>query len=594
MDQISLIWGGVIAIYLLLAWIHLIIFLLHKGERFHLLFVLSSLFAICLAAGELYGMTTIGTSLEEYQRLLLFGHLALCGIIVSITLFIHLYFKAGRRWLVWLVVSSRLLVLLLNLLILSPYNYSKLISIKRVSILDGTFPVPVGVSSWRTFIGAINWSLFIFLSIDIFQQIWRRRGDRKGLIVSVSLIINAFLFLHSSLFGVLGYWGANSISFFTLPIYSTYFLIVALAMSFEISREVIRASRLSVKLEENELNLTLAAKAARLEVWSYDCHKGVFTVSSSVRHLLGFTPGLPISLESMLDRVDFDGKLLLAEQIRQGRISSTNLNIEAGFNRPDGTQGWFTAIGEVEYSSAGSPVTLRGVALDITARKLSEEVERQLSGMLITAHEEERTRLARELHDHLGQIVAVHSIELGLLRERPPEDSAAFAQRMEAINEQIEQISNDIRMLSHRLHPANLRRLGLVPAIRGLCREMSTTHEIAIDFRQAGQEIGAATLPDEVSLCLYRVTQEALRNAVRHSQATQVTVDLNQADGLIQLIVVDDGIGFSGDEATRSPSLGLISMRERARLVKGDFSIQSAVGCGTTITVLVPLDKLPS
>jgi signal transduction histidine kinase len=591
MDQISLIWGGVIAIYLLLAWIHLLMFLLHKGERYHLLFVSSSIFAIFLAAVEISAMKTMDDSIGNYQKFLLAGHFSLCGITGSILLFIHLYFKAGRRWLVWLVVSSRLLVLLLNLLITSPFNFVDLISIKRVSFLDGTFPVPVGVTSSRTFIGTITWLLYISFSIDVLQQIWRRKGDRKGLIVALSLLINAVLFLHATLFGVLGYWGGTSINFLALPIYSTYFLIVALAMSFEISREVIRASRLSVRLEENELSLTLAVKAARIEVWSYDYHRDEFSVSSHVRSLLGFAPDFPISLEAMQRKVDFEGKSQLIDQIRQGKMSSMSLNIEALFKRPDDSQGWFTAIGEVDCDAARSPVSLRGVALDITERKLAEKMERQLSGMLINAHEEERTRLARELHDHLAQSVALHSIELGLLSKKPPADRAMFMQRMEAIKVQVEQISSDIRILSHRLHPANLRRLGLVPAIRGLCREMSSAHEIAIDFRQAGDSISSSTVPDEISLCLYRITQEALRNVVRHSQATQVTVDLNHAEGLVQLVVVDDGIGFSVEEAVKKTSLGLISMRERARLVQGDLSIRSSVGSGTTIAFLVPLEN---
>ena len=591
MDQISLIWGGVMGIYLLLAWIHLLIFLLHKGERYHLLFVLSATFAILMAAVELGGMKTTDFSVKHFQRVLQLGHLSLCGIIISITLFIHLYFKAGRRWLVWSVVLSRLLVVVLNLIIPRPYNYEEIKSVNRVSFLDGTFPVPIGTHSWRTFIGTITWSLFLCLSIDVVQQIWRKKGDRKGLIVGLSVLINAILFLHNNLFGILSYWGATSINFFTLPIYSTYFLIVALAMSFEISREVIRASRLSRRLEENELSLTLAVEAARLEVWSYDCRRGEFTVSSSVRQLLGFAPDLPICLDAMLKKIDFDGKPLLADQIKQGNISSTSLHIEAGFILPDGSQGWFTAIGEVEYDATRSPVSLRGVALDITERKLAEEMGRHLSGMLINAHEEERTRLARELHDHLGQRVALHSIELGLISEKPPEDTALFMRRMEAIKKQVEQISNDISILSHRLHPANLRRLGLVPSIRGLCREMSLAHEIAIDFRPGSVGFSAGDVPDDLSLCLYRITQESLRNVVRHSQATQVTVDLNQAGGLIQLVVVDDGVGFSGEDAIRKPSLGLISMKERARLVNGNLSIHSSIGSGTTITLLVPLEK---
>ena len=590
MDQISLIWGGVMAIYLLLAWIHLLIFLLQRGERYQLLFVLSAAFAISMAAVELSAMKFAYT-VQQLQLILLLGHLSLCGILVSITFFLHLYFKAGRRWLAWLAVSSRLLVVIIILFIPQPYNYEQLQSIKRDPFLDGSFPVPVGTHSWRTFIGTIACILFLCFSIDVIRQVWRRKGGRKGLIVGVSVLIYAILVLHSNLFGIISYWGAGSINFFTLPIFSVYFLGVALAMSFEISREVIQAGRLTTILEKNERSLSLAVKAARIEVWSYDYRTGEFSISPKVRQFLGLAPDMPITLEMVLEKVDLDDKLLLTDQINLVKTSSASFQMESRFKYPDGSQGWVSTIGEVEYGSDGSPVSLRGVALNITERKLAEEAARNMSGMLITAHEEERTRLARELHDHLGQRIALHSIELGLISENPPEDRTVFLERMEAINKQVELISNDISMLSHRLHPANLKRLGLVPAIRGLCREMASTHELAIDFKQSCSEFGCGVISDETSLCLYRITQESLRNVVRHSQATQVSVELNQSSDWIELVVVDDGVGFNREDASWKPSLGLISMQERARLVNGKLSIQTSVGNGTTVRVMVPVDK---
>ena len=588
MDLISFLWGGIAAIYILLAWIHLLIYGLYRGERSQLFFVMGAAFAVLMAWVELRAMKT-SLSISQIKTLLLIGHFALSGIIVSIILFLHYYLKSGRRWLVLLAVSARLLTYVIALIVPEPYNYQNIELIVPTPFLDGQFSVPIGAKSWRTLVGTFSCLMFLWASIDVTYEIWRRRGFQKGMIVSFSNCIFSILILNSNLFGVVGYFGTSPANFFTLPLFSVYFLGVALAMSFEISREMIQASRLTRKLEEKERSFSLAVKAAGLDVWFYDYLNGQFWLSPFVRQLLRFPPDSTITLEMLLERVEESDRNTLREAIARVADTSDSLSVEYRVRYEDDTLHWINSIGEVDFGKDGRPLVLRGVSLDITQRKLAEDAARNLSGMLINAQEEERTRLARELHDDLGQRIAHHAIELGLIGDKPPSDPEQFRSRIDAISEQVAIISSNLSTLSHTLHPANLKRLGLVPAMRGLCRDISSAHEIAIDFRTLDSRLFGLTIPDDTALCLYRITQEALRNVIRHSQATQVTVDMSIVDNRIDLLIIDDGVGFNRVEVAWKRSLGLTSMQERTRLVGGAFSIQTGNGEGTTIHVSVPV-----
>ena len=224
-------------------------------------------------------------------------------------------------------------------------------------------------------------------------------------------------------------------------------------------------------------------------------------------------------------------------------------------------------------------------ALRVTesALRVSDRELQSLAGRLITAQEAERARIARELHDDLSQKLALLSIEL----EQFVGDGAAsdsVKMRARTASARAAEIATDVHNLSHELHPARLEMLGLAPALRGLCDEMSAGHHIEIAFERAPIP---ASIPYEVSLCLFRVAQEALRNVVKHSGARRATVTLWQADGRLALQIADSGGGFAPDSA--SDGLGLVSMRERALVVGAHFMVHSQPGRGTRVAVTVPV-----
>jgi signal transduction histidine kinase len=244
---------------------------------------------------------------------------------------------------------------------------------------------------------------------------------------------------------------------------------------------------------------------------------------------------------------------------------------------------WFAMkVVPLKRTEGGAVVTHR----EVTSEKRQDIALRDVTGRLITAQEDERRRVARELHDDLQQRLALLAIELdGMALGRPlggHEDPASHARRLWT---RTNEISSEIHRISHRLLPLKLETLGLLSAIDGYCREV-TEQGVPTVFAHSGVP---ASVPGDVALCLFRVIQEALRNVVKHSGALEARVSLIGSDGSLQLMVADGGCGFDVDTAIASGGLGLVSMRERLRLLGGDLRIQSTAGAGTRIDVSVPL-----
>jgi signal transduction histidine kinase len=221
-----------------------------------------------------------------------------------------------------------------------------------------------------------------------------------------------------------------------------------------------------------------------------------------------------------------------------------------------------------------------------TALRESHRELRDLTGKLLQAQETERRRIARELHDDLSQSLALLSVQMDLLGQQPPGDGSQLGGRMQEMSDQVKQLSSTVHDLSHRLHPAKLEQVGLVPAVRALCKEPTGSHPLQIEFSH--DQVPEA-IPRETALCLYRIVQEALRNVVKHSGARHVGVELRGTGEAIRLRIADDGAGFDPGAVDGKGGLGLVSMRERLRLVGGALAIDSRPSGGTRIDVQVPL-----
>jgi PAS domain S-box-containing protein len=235
-----------------------------------------------------------------------------------------------------------------------------------------------------------------------------------------------------------------------------------------------------------------------------------------------------------------------------------------------------------------------GLGMDITELKHmeqslrdSEQNLRSLTGRLISAQEEERSRIARELHDDITQRLAVLAIEMGKLELHFDSDPHRNKQMLGTIKNSIVKLSEDIHAISRQLHPSILDDLGLVRAIQSQCAAFSKRNGIEVTFRH---EDVPEDIPKNISFTLYRIIQEGLRNIARHSQASSAYIFIHCSDKIIHLSIGDMGIGYEQEQVKNKVGLGLVSMEERVKLVRGVITIDSVPGEGTVIDVQVPLE----
>jgi PAS domain S-box-containing protein len=221
------------------------------------------------------------------------------------------------------------------------------------------------------------------------------------------------------------------------------------------------------------------------------------------------------------------------------------------------------------------------IVRDVTESKRAIELNRALAGRLIVTQEEERQRIARELHDDVSQKIALLHLEVDQIAA---ELSDPHRTRVQKVSWQVTEIACDLSNLSHRLHPSRLQTLGLAESVRLLCHEISQQRQVSVAFSSA---VLPETVDPSVSLCLYRIAQEALHNVAKHSQARDASVQLTHDREHVDLHIIDSGIGF--DPIAVNRGLGLISMRERVSVLKGHLAIHASPGRGTEIGVRLPL-----
>ena len=250
----------------------------------------------------------------------------------------------------------------------------------------------------------------------------------------------------------------------------------------------------------------------------------------------------------------------------------------------DGRLIWVQNLISVSQQSNGA-TKLHGFIIDVSDRKRTEEALKDLGGRLIAAQEEERRRVARELHDDFNQRLAVLSIELEQLGNKM-QNSIGLRHSVERLKTQARELAAEIHRLSYKLHPAKLDHLGLAAAMKSLCAELNESEKLKVEFYQTGFP---AAIDKDITLCVFRIAQESLRNCVKHSQAESVRVVLSRTRNAIRLVVSDNGCGFNTNSDSMERGLGFISMKERLHLVGGKINVYSKPLRGTRIEVSVPL-----
>jgi PAS domain S-box-containing protein len=340
-------------------------------------------------------------------------------------------------------------------------------------------------------------------------------------------------------------------------------------------------------LRHREQDLVEAQRVASVGSWQWNPNTDEFSRSPEFCRITGCDPNVAAPRYQDLSRVlAAETWNRLQHAVEKTLSDGSPYELDGEVVQSDGTTRWVTMRGEPHRDPSGSIVLLRGTMQDITDRKRAEKELADLSARFVSGQEEERSHLARELHDDVSQRLALIVVTLDRLRENPPDSTGEIRTALDDLFERIADVSSDIHRLSHRLHPATLS-LGLAPGLRSLSMSMERQHglEIATVFLDLPDSI-----PRDISLCLYRVAQEALNNVVKHSGVKQARLELVGSAGSLVLRVMDSGRGF--DWVTGSQTgLGLLSMRERLRLVGGSFAIHSQPSQGTQVVVTVPIGQ---
>jgi len=265
--------------------------------------------------------------------------------------------------------------------------------------------------------------------------------------------------------------------------------------------------------------------------------------------------------------------------------------MEGRLIRPDGTSIWVrTVYSVIRNETTGQTRGLMVLVEEITSQKKAEQQQQEFAGRLMTAQETERSRIARELHDDIGQSLAILSVQLQRA-ERPISDQPGrHHPGVAELCSKVQEVATRVSRLSRQLHSSTFEYLGLTKAVRGECKEFSETQRIPVEC--SCDEI-PRELDGEIGLCFLRVIQEALHNIAKHSRATKVKVQLTGNSMELNLLVSDNGVGFDIEQARLAGGIGLISMRERIHLVGGEFDLTSGAGGGTQITVRIPINRGP-
>jgi len=334
-------------------------------------------------------------------------------------------------------------------------------------------------------------------------------------------------------------------------------------------------------LRTSEERMRLAQKVARIGSFERNLRTGVNTWTPEMEAMYGLPAGgFGQTRTAFENLVHPDDRAEVTRMVDRALQTGQPMNGEWRVIWADGSVHWIAGRWQVLRDESGELLRVVGVNMDITERKRAEEAVSGMTRKLVEAQEQERARIARELHDDINQRLAMLAIELEQLKENPSQ----AASRVQEIRKRTTEISNDVQALSHDLHSSQLEYLGVVAGIKSWCKEFGERHGIAIDCRHDVRTI----LPAEIGLCLFRVLQEAVHNAAKHSGVKRIEVQLEENSGEIHLMIRDSGRGFDIQAARQGRGLGLTSMQERVRLVNGTIEIQSGPTGGTTIHIRVP------
>ncbi len=585
---------------LTLAVLYGVVWCKQRDDWMHLLFSCSAVAAAAISVFELWMINA--TTVEQYQLLVRWIHVPTWVFTISFVAFIRLYLKSGRAWMAWSIYGLRTLILILNFIFPVGINFKIITDVRHFLWAGETVSVPVGVPNPVGILSEVSLLLLLVFSVDAAITVWRRGGHRRALLVGGSMIFGAILACHVPLV----IWGIIDVPFF---LGFTYTGIVA-AMGYELSSDMARAAHLARELEISEKRFNLAADSANLGMWEWDLEKDEIWVTPTRRAQLGFSASGRITFGELISRWHAEDREKVHQAVNEAIRDGKDYQAEFRIVRADGSVSWSCARGRVSADEHGKPKRLTGVSLDITARKEAEalalrqrhELEQlrqqktaflerevaeraRLEREVIESCAREQRRIAYELHDGVGQQLVSIALSAKLLEEQLRPDRPAEAGKASAIVQLANQAARQARLTARSLEGAD--GVGdLKTALESLAMNVSQNCRIKSVVKANGT---SSSISAPVSAQLYRIAQEAVRNAIEHGGASKVLIQLAFGGRHMRLTIQDDGAGF--DTKTNRHGMGLRIMRYRAQCIGGSCEVRTAPTQGTIVHCRVPLER---
>jgi two-component system, NarL family, sensor histidine kinase UhpB len=351
-----------------------------------------------------------------------------------------------------------------------------------------------------------------------------------------------------------------------------------------------RLSATSAALRASEDQRIFAMEAAEVGTWNWDAASQALTWSASLRRIIGVRPDMPATLAGFKARVYPPDWHIIEESMRRRAEGQDQFEIDYRVLSADNRElRWVRSRGRIDRDTSGKPIRMQGVTQDVTSRKTAERERDELRRRYIQAQEQERLRLAHELHDQTGQSLTAALLELKSIEMKANESDR---NRIRLLRLQLNQLGQMLHHVAWELRPASIDEVGLAEALANYVSEWSAQYRIEVDFHC--NDTNLDELADYSRTSIYRIVQESLTNIAKHaSGATSVSVVIERHVGFLQVMVEDDGGGF--DTAAKSAAdvkrrgLGLPGMRERLSLIGGSLEIESSIGIGTTVFARIPV-----
>ena len=557
MSYTTILWSGCAAAALLLALLHGLAWIYDRRAYANLAFAFA---AISLCAGAAIELAALhADTAEQWGALIWWEQFSVFGLVVGIALFLRLYLRAGRSWLLASLIAVRSLVLLLNLVSHPNVNFERIESIKEILFLgEPVTVVASAVTGQYQWLALIAVALFTLFMLDVGIELVRRNGsgDRR---IAATILLPVFASITlSSVLTQLVIWRVVQLPILLVP----PFVIALAAMAFELSRDVLHASRMARDLRESERRLDLAASAAGAGLWAWDAATGRVWATDRARTTMGFAPNSNIDVAEVLRSAHADDipevKAALEQALKRGGEHTLQFRIAS----PAGATRWIVMSGTVDLRDNGAPDLVRGVVRDVTDQHLAEQEVNELRQKLahagrVTMLGQLASALAHELSQPLSAIQ--HNVETAqILLGRNPVDMSLLREIIDDVLRDDRRAADVVQRLRAWLKQGRINMEvvhidELAQEVVALVRADATTKHVAIDMAVPG------TLPpvraDRVHLSqvLLNLIMNAIEAVTAHAGVQRrVSVEANVgADGCCEISVTDTGPGIPPDQLDR-------------------------------------------